>query len=593
MKQPGHILAFALVVLGILFTLTTVSLQLVHREGSSANRSYVARQALNLAEAGIDHAIRQLNTDANYAGEANTSLGDGTFTVAVTGSGSSRTIEATGYVPNSANPIQARTVKAEATLESNSVEFHYGIQVGNGGFIMNGGSSVNGSVYSNGSIDATTGVTITGSAVAANPIALTTDQTNDAPTPISSCTASTCITFGNAAATQDFAQSFQISESAGLNNVQLYLRKVGSPGNITIRVVNDASGSPSTDTLMTGSLIASTVTTTFGWVTATLPNKPVLTAGQTYWLVLDAGNSASNYYTIGANSSYASGAAKIGNYTSTWSNTTPNGLDGYFRLAIGGGTSLIGGNTYTTGVNVGDIAWAHTVQGATVTGTLYCQIGTYTNKPCNTSRPDPTPIPMPMSDNNIQALKDEAAAGGVINGNYDVNWAGATLGPKKIQGNLTVSGGGTLTMTGNLWITGSVTITGGGRVRLDASYGATDGALVTDGVVTISGGAQFSGSGTSGSYPFLITTSSCPTAPGCNGNRAITLTGGAGTVALVAQDGTVEINGGTSLKAVTARQISMTGGASLTYDSGLINTNFSSGPGGGWILQPGTWREVQ
>ncbi|HQT82954.1 MAG TPA: hypothetical protein PLW99_02280, partial [Candidatus Paceibacterota bacterium] len=65
------------------------------------------------------------------------------------------------------------------------------------------------------------------------------------------------------------------------------------------------------------------------------------------------------------------------------------------------------------------------------------------------------------------------------------------------------------------------------------------------------------------------------------------------TVAIVAQNGTVNIAGGSALKAVTANEIDMSGGASLIYDSGLINTNFSSGPGGSWGFVPGTYAITQ
>lgn len=113
--------------------------------------------------------------------------------------------------------------------------------------------------------------------------------------------------------------------------------------------------------------------------------------------------------------------------------------------------------------------------------------------------------------------------------------------------------------------------------------------IVTDGYVTLDGGTSFQGSGEAGSYPFLITTSACPVAPGCNGNNAISLSGGAGTVVLIAQDGNILLNGGSSLKEVTAKQITMSGGATLVYDSGLVNANFTSGPGGSWQFQPGSY----
>lgn len=562
-----------------------------------ASRQSIARsQLLNIAEAGIDKAIYELNQSSSFVGESNVTVGSGTYTTTVANIDSTnKQLTSTAYIPNSSNPTSQLTIKTRVGIDSSVISFRYGVQVGTGGFVMSGGSTINGSVYSNGNINATTGVRITGSAVAANPPALTADQANDSPTPISSCTSSTCITFGNASGTEDFSQSFRISDDIPMSSVQFYIKKNGNPGNETVRIVTDNAGSPSSTVLMTGTLSSSSVTTSFGWVSVAMPTNPVLDPDQTYWLVIDGSSNASNYYIIGANSSYANGQAKIGRQsTGVWNNTTPAGLDGYFRINLGGGYSMIGGNTYNTGVYVGtvsgDEAWAHTIQGATIVGSMYCQTSSYTNiTPCNTSHGDPPAQNMPLSDNNIQDWKDDAAAGGTQTGNVTIGYAGGTLGPRKIVGNLTVNGGGILTVSGTLWVTGNITVTGGGQVRLASSYGSNSGAIVADGYVSLTGGSNFAGSGTAGSYPFLITTSACPAAAGCAGNNAINLSGGAGTVALVAQDGNVTINGGSSLKAVTAKQITMTGGATLTYDSGLISENFNSGPGGSWAPVAGSY----
>ena len=593
----GNVLLLTLVFLGVFSTVSAAYLGFVTRYARSESVAIASSQAFALAEAGVDAAIYQLNQNPNYSGET-TTIGNGAFSTSVTSiDGSSKRISVTAYVPSIANPIAVKTVKATASINSNIVSFRYGVQAGTGGFSLSGGSQINGSIYANGNINAITGVRITGSATAANPPALAADQVNDAP-PISSCTSATCITFANSSATQDMAQSFKISSATPLNNIQFYLKKVGSPPDMVIRIVNDNAGSPGTDTIMSSTLSASAVTTNFGWITVTMPPTPVLDPSQTYWIVIDTGNNSSKYYIIGANSDgYTNGIAKIGKYGGSWSSTTPSGLDGYFKIFLGGGTSMIGGNTYATGVYVGttasDDAWAHTIKGATITGIPYCQVGSYMNKPCNTTRADPTPVPMPLSDSNIQLWKDEAEAGGTITGNYHVGWAGATLGPKKITGNLLVDGGGMLTVTGTLWVEGSITIIGGGKVSLASSYGTSDGAIISDGPVVVSGGAQFFGSGQDDSYPFLITTSACPVESGCNGNPAVELNGGAGTVAIIAQNGTAVVSGGGALKAITAKQISMSGGAVLTYDSGLINTNFSSGPGGSWIFIPGSYAITQ
>jgi len=598
-RSGGYILVLALIFAAVM-TITMGSLATsINTFSTSAKRDIASTQALNLAEAGIDEAIYQLNANASYTGET-TTLGPGSFTSSVTSyGGSSKQITVTAYVPNSTSPIATRIVRVNVTAGNTVVAFHYGVQAGSGGFSLTGGSTVNGSIYSNSSIIATGGSTITGSAVAANPAATSTDQANDSPTPISSCTSSTCITFADTSATQSIAQQFQISTALPLNSLQFYIKKTGSPGNITVRIVNDNNGAPTSDVVMQGTLAANTVTTSFGWVTVTMPTTPILQPGQPYWIVLDDGsNSASKNYTIGASAGgYANGVAMIGKYGNSWSNTNPSGLDTYFRVFLGGGTSYIGGATYVGGAQIGssnaDQVWAHQVQGISLQGLLYCQIGTYNNKSCNTSLGDPPAQSLPLSDNNVSEWKADAQTGTTITGDKNVGWQGATLGPAVITGNLTVNGGGTLTVSGTLYVQGNITINGGGKVKLDPSYGSNDGVIVTDGYVSLTGGASFAGSGTSGSYPFLITTSACPADSGCNGNPAIYLSGGAGTVALVAQNGTARISGGSSLKAVTASQITMDSGAELYYDSGLISSNFSSGPGGSWQIQSGTYTIVQ
>ncbi|HMQ02110.1 MAG TPA: choice-of-anchor R domain-containing protein [Candidatus Doudnabacteria bacterium] len=593
-KQSGNVLLIAIVFMAILLTMSGSLWGYTHLQVKSSHQSVARSQALSLAEAGIDHAVAQLNSNPNYTGETNTSLESGSFVTTVeTIDAQTKTITSVGTAIHR-NIESTRTVKANVGIDTNQISFRYGVQVGTGGFVMSGGSQINGNVYSNGNISATTGVVITGSAVAANPPALTADQANDSPTPISSCTASTCITYGNATATQDFAQSFSPSIAAPMNNIQFYMRKQGNPGNATVRIVADNAGNPSTTQFMSGTLTASNVTSTFGWITVTMPTTPVLDPSQTYWIVLDGNSNSSNYYVMGANENgYANGTAKVGRYSASWSNTTPANLDGYFRVYLGGGTSMIGGNNYVTGVFVGtsatDEAWANHVQGATVSGPLYCQTSSHTNKACNTSRSNPPPQPMPLSENNILDWKNEAEAGGVTTGNVNVGWAGATIGPRKITGNLTVNGGGTLVVAGTLWIEGNISLSGGGKIVLSPSYGPHSGAIVTDGYVSLAGGSDFAGSGTPGSYPFLITTSACPVAVGCNGNDAISLSGGAGTVALIAQNGNVLINGGSSLRAVTAKQITMTGGATLVYDAGLVSDVFSSGPGGSWTIIKGSY----
>ncbi len=546
------------------------------RDFRVASQRYSSQQSYFLAESGVEDAFYRIKNSKQIDTNETLVLGTTSTTTTITTlSGSQKQITSLGDT----NSYQRKVDMVVNTTVGAS--FNYGLQAGNGGVNMSGGATINGNIYSNASINAIS-ATITGSAVAADGAALTLDQSNDTPaTPL------TELDFRRFSSAQDLAQSFRLSSNNSINKIQFYIKKTGNPANATIRLVTDNAGSPSTTNIAIGTvtLNASQVTTNYGWVDVVFASYPTLTAGTTYWVVIDnSTQNAGNYYTMATNSSYGNGAVKAGSYGGGWSAFS---LDAYFKVSVGGITSTIGGAGYVGGVTIGSgsvgDAWATTVRGATVNGALYCTTGTNNNKSCDTSRGSPPSQPMPLSDANIQAWKDEALAGGTLSGNYSVGWAGATLGPKKIVGNLTVSGGGTLTLTGPLWVTGTITLNGGAEIELSSSYGANDEVIVADGIITISGGGHATGSGTTGSYIMMLSTSSSAS--------AISISGGAGAVVLYAGNGTINISGGASLKEATGYTVNIDGGSTLTYETGLANLNFSSGPSGSYNIS--SWQETQ
>ncbi|MFA5888667.1 MAG: choice-of-anchor R domain-containing protein [Candidatus Paceibacterota bacterium] len=582
--------AMLIAVIFFLFTSMTIVFGIISpilKQATISKEVVFSKESYYLAEGALEDAVYRLKTGKTVSSGDTVVLNGYTATINVISTSEGKTINAVSDRAGIIRKMQSSVTTGVGTA------FNYGIQTGTGGFNLSGGSRVNGNVYSNGDIIATNGVTITGSAIAANSSALSSDQLNDTPTPPTNN-----IKFRDTSTTQDLAQSFQVTNQGPINKVSLYIKKTGSPSDITVRMVTNSSGNPSTTNLFTtqGTLSASLVSINYGWVDVVFPDNPELIPGTTYWLVLDnSTQSSTNYYTIGGNSSYTNGSAKLGKYAGTWNNTNPVGLDGYFRIYLGGLTSTIGGGTYVGAVvigsgGVGD-AYAHNVTGAQVAGNLYCQTGDDNNKSCDTSRPDPSPTGYPISDSNIADWKSEASAGGTITGNYTVGWAGATVGPTKITGNLVVNGGGTLTLSGTIWVQGTITLSGGGKIKLAASYGTKSGVLLSDNIVSLAGGGNLSGSGQAGSYLMVLTTSNCPIDSSCGGVDALTLSGGAGAVILSAQRGTMTLNGGSGVKAATAYLIKASGGAIINYESGLADVNFSSGPSGGWSIS--SWEEVE
>jgi len=246
----------------------------------------------------------------------------------------------------------------------------------------------------------------------------------------------------------------------------------------------------------------------------------------------------------------------------------------------GGVTGLISG--ITVGLNgVGD-AKANTINSSTVAGTKYCQ-STNNSPVCNTTLPDPVPIAMPISDQNILDWKAEAETGGIYSGNFTVTDSSASLGPKKITGNLLIDNNANFTVTGNLWVQGNVTISNNVNVSLSPSYGASEGVLIADGIVSISNNAVFSGSGTPGSYLMVLSTSSS--------ESAITLGNNAGAVILYAANGTVNLANNAGATAINGNKINLNNNAVISYDMGLINSNFVNGPSGGWSIT--SWKEIK
>lgn len=576
-KKNGYALITAVV-----FFLSATSVFVFGAVGTAIREISISRDVLKgkesyfLSESGMEDAIYRLKKGKQISTSETLNLnGNSVNTVITSISGGKEIIsegEDDGYI---------RKVKTKV-LAGTGVAFNYGVQTGQGGFFLGGGSMVNGNVYSNGSIISTDGAEITGSAIAANVSAMIADQKNESPSvpPYS-------ILFAKENATQDFGQSFEVSASDKLNKISFYIKKVGNPSGATVRVL---SGSLTGTEIANGSLNSSLVTANYGWVNVAMNSNPVLNIGTTYWIMIDGSANASNYYIIGANSSYDNGQAKIGR-NSTWINTTPTGLDGYFAVYIGGTESKIGGGTWAGAIRVGGDAWANTVTGAFVTGALYCQSGINNNKVCNTSKTDPSPQNMPISDGNIDVWKDEALSGGTYNGNYSVGWAGATIGPKKINGNLTISGGGILNITGTLWVTGNIILGGGGQIKLSSSYGVNSGIIVVDGTTNLGGGGGINGSGQTGSYILIVSTSVCDGVSTCGTTPAILVGGGASAVILNAQNGTINIGGGANLKEATANKITLSGGAVINYESGLADIKFTSGPSGGYTIN--SWNEVE
>jgi hypothetical protein len=235
--------------------------------------------------------------------------------------------------------------------------------------------------------------------------------------------------------------------------------------------------------------------------------------------------------------------------------------------------------------SVAQDAYVHSCVNSSVGATLHaatqssCTFGSLTSSGLPIS-----PAPLPITQAQIDQWKQDALAGGVISGSYELSGTQSeTLGPKKIQGNLIVQNFAQLTLTGTLWVAGTVDVKNDARVRLSTSYGSLSGVMVADGTVTLQNSSISSGSGQAGSYLMYLSTSA--------NEKAIEVKNRAIADVLYTSQGGVTVENNLQLREVTGFSLHLKNNAVITYETGLQNASFVSGPGAGWKVL--SWKEVE
>ncbi len=240
--------------------------------------------------------------------------------------------------------------------------------------------------------------------------------------------------------------------------------------------------------------------------------------------------------------------------------------------------STVTGNVYSNGTITG-------ASGAEITGSASAVSTISSPDPVVTgaSTPGSSVIPLPSLDIEywkVQAnIHDDPYVG-------DLTFSGGTpfaLGPRKIVGNLVVTSNAQLTVTGPLYVTGTMTISSNADLFLDQSFGSDGTVILVDGTVTIESNADIHATDASPKGYILLASLSAGTAIDLNSNTASAL--------LYAPNGTVVVNSNAHATSIAAEGILLNSNASITYDSGLENQTFTSGPSGGWRVQ--RWQETE
>jgi len=251
---------------------------------------------------------------------------------------------------------------------------------------------------------------------------------------------------------------------------------------------------------------------------------------------------------------------------------------------ITGTATVAGANTISSAV-IGQDAYVESCVNSSVGGTLHattqsgCTFGSLTSSGLPISS-----VPLPISEAKIDQWKQDALAGGVISGDYTLSGTqSATLGPKKIQGNLTLQNFAQLTLSGTLWATGNINVGNSAEVRLAPSYGTLSGIVVSDGQTVLQNNSISAGSTQQGSYLMYLSTSSLAQAVVSKNNVTADV--------LYASQGGVTVENNFQLREITGYSVHLKNSATITHDIGLQSATFVSGPAGGWRVQ--SWKEVE
>jgi Tfp pilus assembly protein PilV len=263
-------------------------------------------------------------------------------------------------------------------------------------------------------------------------------------------------------------------------------------------------------------------------------------------------------------------------------------LSGQNNSRVTGDVIMSGVTGRISGGQISGNAKAHTINNVRITKDAYYQAisGSTVGGVSHPNSPDPATISLPLSDSTISQWEIAAVAGGTHTGDYVINGTSMTLGPKKIDGNLIVTNGAVLTMTGTIWVTGNITFSNNAIIKLVADYGTSSGLIIADnpgnrsnsGKINVSNNVQILGSGNSKSYIMMLSTNQGNTVS----NPAIVAGNNSTAVIYYTTTGMLEIANNANLRAITGGGLHLSNGAQITYDTGLASTEFSGGPGGAW-----------
>lgn len=274
---------------------------------------------------------------------------------------------------------------------------------------------------------------------------------------------------------------------------------------------------------------------------------------------------------------------------------------------IGTNSNIIRGDVISAGVgglvngiHATSSIYAHTIQNSQIDKDGYYQIisGSTVGGTSYPGSADQPIADLPIADSLIDQWETDAAAGGTITSPcpYRIT-SSVTIGPKKINCDLEISGSPTITLEGTLWVVGNIDIKNSPTLRISPSLPGKSIVIIADkptnrtssSKIEIENSSVIAGAG-AGSYILMVSRNT--SAEDGGGEEAIEVQNSAqGALLVYAGHGEIHLANSVKLKEVTAYKIKISNSANITYETGLASLVFSSGPGGSWTI--GSWKETE
>lgn len=296
------------------------------------------------------------------------------------------------------------------------------------------------------------------------------------------------------------------------------------------------------------------------------------------------------------------GGFNMENSSTISGNAYSNGpVSGQNSNLVKGDIVSAGAGGLISGIHATSSAYANSITNSIIDGSAYYStnlINTTVSGNIYPGSADKPKASLPISQDIINAWEAAAASSTISSPCPYVINNSVSLGPVKISCNLVeIKSNAVINLLGPVWVLGNIEIENNAILRVDPSLGKKSVVMIADNPlnrttsskIELENSAQFQNSGIEGSYIMMLSENNSAELGG--GEKAITIENSvSGDVILYSNHGEVLLKNNVNLREVTAYRIHLQNTANVTYETGLANTVFKSGPGGGYSINK--WQET-